>query len=217
TATSPFHTSRGRFAIGIAPFRPFQSAGTPSTITPSRMCTTRSKYVTASGLCVIITMVCPKSLFNRRSISRTMSEFLLSRFPVGSSASRIFGSLLLASGHFRRFVIQPPFQSEQLRHHLETVRIKTISVNVLRDRDVAFRSQRRQQIEALEHKADLVPSKFRPLGVAHRRQFIPVHEHFPSRSLRQPADHVQQRRLPAARRPHHRYGFARHHFKIHAA
>src|SRR5262249_47172448 len=42
----PEKNSREKLSRG----RHFQSAGIPSTITPSRICTTRSKYVTASGL-----------------------------------------------------------------------------------------------------------------------------------------------------------------------
>ncbi len=38
------------------------------------MWTTRSKYTTASGLCVIITIVCPSSLFNCRSICNLDSK-----------------------------------------------------------------------------------------------------------------------------------------------
>src|SRR5437899_12219743 len=40
----------------------------------------------------LITTVWPSSLLSRRSICSTISEFLESRFPVGSSARRIFGN-----------------------------------------------------------------------------------------------------------------------------
>ena len=74
-----------------------------------------------------------------------------------------------------------------------------------------------KQIEALEHEADLVPAQFGALGVAHGGQIVAVHQHFAPGSLRQAADHVEQRRLAAARRAHHRHGFAGHHLEIHAA
>src|SRR6266404_5682619 len=55
-----------------------------STISPSRMCTTRSPKPAASGLWVIMSTVWPNSLFDWRNMESTTSEFLVSRFPVGS-------------------------------------------------------------------------------------------------------------------------------------
>ena len=50
----------------------------------------------ASGLCVIIITVCPKSLFDCRSMLRTTLELFESRLPVGSSASTMAGRLISA-------------------------------------------------------------------------------------------------------------------------
>src|SRR5580698_11610414 len=66
------------------------------TIWPSRMWTMRSPYAAASGLCVIMSTVCPRSLFDWRSMSRTIPELFESRLPVGSSASTMAGRLMRA-------------------------------------------------------------------------------------------------------------------------
>ena len=50
----------------------------------------------AFGSCVTMTIVLPNSSFRRRSSSRISSPDFASRSPVGSSATRIFGSETMA-------------------------------------------------------------------------------------------------------------------------
>jgi hypothetical protein len=67
-----------------------------STIRPSRMRTMRCAYAAASGLCVIMRMVWPVVSFKFFNRPKTIYEFSVSRFPVGSSASRMAGLLTSA-------------------------------------------------------------------------------------------------------------------------
>src|SRR5262245_52206822 len=68
----------------------------PVTTNPSRISTVRAATAAASGLCVIMTIVCPNSRLSSRNMSSTIVEFSVSRFPVGSSAKIIAGRLIMA-------------------------------------------------------------------------------------------------------------------------
>src|ERR1700680_4816820 len=46
---------------------------------------------------------------------------------------------------------------------------------------------------------------------------LPPHKPLPAQAFAHPADHIKQRRLPAARRPHDRHGFPRQNLEVHAA
>ena len=79
----------------------FLSVCQPSaTICPSRISTVRCAYAAASGLCVISNIVCPSLLLRSAESFSTISEFLLSRFPVDSSAGKIAGPFAIARGEF---------------------------------------------------------------------------------------------------------------------
>src|SRR6202007_409534 len=82
------------------------------------------------------------------------------------------------------------------------MRIEAVSVNELGDGDVAFGGQGRQQIEALEHETDFMGAELGTRRVAELRQIISVDEHAATRGLRQSADDVEERGLPAAGGPH---------------
>jgi hypothetical protein len=97
------------------------------------------------------------------------------------------------------------------------VRVEAVAVDVLRDGNVAVSVERGQQVEALEDETHLVPAQLGAFGVAHRREVVAVHQHAPPSGLRQPANHVKQRGLAAARGPHHRHELARQDLKIHPA
>ncbi len=71
-------------------------------------------------------------------------------------------------------------------------------MNELRYGDISFGRQCRKQIESLEDEADLVAAQFGARGVAQFGKVIAIDEHLAAGSLRQAADHVQQRRLAAA-------------------
>src|SRR5207245_385173 len=74
-----------------------------------------------------------------------------------------------------------------------------------------------QQIETLEDEPDLVAAQFGARGVAQFSEVVAVDQHFAPGSLRQPSDHIQQRRFATTRRAHHRHRFAGQYFEIHAA
>ena len=101
--------------------------------------------------------------------------------------------------------------------YVEAVRIEAISVNELRDGDIAFSAERRKQIETLEDEADFVATEPGAFGVAHGGEFIAVDEDRTFGSLGHTADYVEQGRFAAARGSHDRYGLAGFHFEIHAA
>src|SRR5215470_17952903 len=83
------------------------------TISPSRISIVREAVVAASGLCVIMTIVCPNSRLSFRSMSSTIVEFSVSRFPVGSSANMIEGRLIMARAIATR-CCSPPDNSRGL-------------------------------------------------------------------------------------------------------
>ena len=62
----------------------------------------------ASGLCVIIRIVCPSRSLRSRITSSTAFEFSLSRFPVGSSASRIAGQIHDRTGDRHALLLAVP-------------------------------------------------------------------------------------------------------------
>ena len=64
-------------------------------------------------------------------------------------------TLLLATGKFRRFVLEASREAQKVCGNLETVGVKPIAVNELRDRDIAFGGERWQEIKTLEDKPNL--------------------------------------------------------------
>ena len=112
--------------------------------------------------------------------------------------------------------MQASRQPEHLRDDVEAVRIEPVTMNKLRDGDISFGRQSREQIESLKDEADLVAAQFGTRCVAQFGEVIPVDQHFAARGLGQAANHVQQRRLAAAGRPHDGDRFPGLHFEIHA-
>src|SRR6266850_1160600 len=97
-------------------------------------------------------------------------------------------ALLLAAGKFGRLMVKPPGEAKHLRDDIETVRVKAVAMNELRDGDVALCRKGREQIEALEDEADLVAAQFGARCVTQGRQIIAVYQDLPTGRLRQPAD-----------------------------
>src|SRR5207249_4366403 len=87
---------------------------------------------------------------------------------------------------------------------VEAVRVEAIPLNVLGDGDVLPRRQGRQQVEALEHEADLVASKPRTVSVAHGGEIVPIHADVAAGRTGQSAQDVKQGRFAAAGGAHHR-------------
>src|SRR5258708_2721284 len=100
-----------------------------------------------------------------------------------------------------------------IRRH--SVDDESVAMNKLRDGDIALGRQGGEQIETLKDEADFVAAQFGARGVAQFGEIIPVDQNLAPGSLRQAADHIQQRRLAASRRPHHRDRFARQYLEIH--
>src|SRR2546430_7967836 len=59
-------------------------------------------------------------------------------------------SLLFTAGHFGWLVIQAALEAEQLGYNVETMRVEAVTVNILRNGDIAFRGHSGQEIEALK-------------------------------------------------------------------
>ena len=95
-----------------------------------------------------------------------------------------------------------PAQAEQVGDDFETVRIESISVDVLGERDVVIRVESGKQIEALKYEADFVAAQEGSRGIAHGGEVVAIEQHASARGLREAAHHVQQRGLAAAGRAH---------------
>ncbi len=126
-------------------------------------------------------------------------------------------ALLLTSGKFRRLVLQPPGEAEHLGDYVKAVRVEAVSMDELRDGDIAFGCERGEQIEALKNETDFAAAEFGARGICQSGEVIAVDENFAARGLRQPADHVEKRGFAASGRPHDRDGFSRQDIKIDAA
>ena len=50
-------------------------------------------------------------------------------------------ALLLAAGKLRRLVVEPAFEAQHFGHDVEAVRVESVTVNKLRDGDIAFGGQ----------------------------------------------------------------------------
>src|SRR3972149_1564540 len=140
----------------------------------------------------------PSSWFRSFSIVSTVSEFWLSRLPVGSSARTILGSLTTARARATRCCSPPESSlgrwcSRSFSPSRSTVTSKRGDGSVAVGREVG------QKVEALEDEADLAPPQQRPLGIAHLPEVVAVHQH-PARARRRPApEHGKQGGLAASR------------------
>ena len=113
--------------------------------------------------------------------------------------------------------MKAPCQAKHLRDDVKAMRVETVPMNKLRDGDIPLGRQGGEQIEPLKDKADFVAAQFGARSVAQFGKVIPVDEHLAAGSLRQAANHIQQGRLAAARRPHHRDRLPWQHLEIHPA
>src|SRR4029077_3538019 len=91
-----------------------------------------------------------------------------------------------------------------------------VAVDELGDGNITLGRQCWEQIETLKDETNLAAAQFRARSVAQFRKIIAVDQHFATGSLRQAANHVEQRGLAATRGAHHRDGFAGLDLKIHA-
>ena len=114
--------------------------------------------------------------------------------------------LLLASGKLHRLVpelvLEPQHRGELAATPEPDGAVLLPQVDALRQTQVAFHRQRREQVESLEDEADPPPSELRPLGVIELREIVPLDAHASRRGRQEPAERVEEGRLPTARRTH---------------
>ena len=144
----------------------FHSRHLPKSVTtPSDTCKMRSAVWAMLWLWVIITMVC--SYFLDASFSRAMTSlvFCVSRLPVGSSARIRAGTgnqgaanrdtLLLSAGKLAGQMVAPCGQAQHRQQFFQILFIGLLVVQQHRENDILLHRQLRDQVEALEDKADI--------------------------------------------------------------
>src|SRR5215469_16188686 len=113
--------------------------------------------------------------------------------------------------------MQALFQAQEANDRLKAMGVKSVPMDMLRKCNVVIGIEGRQQIEALKHKANFVAAQQCPRRVTHFCEVVSIKQHPPPRCLRQPSHHVEQRRFPAAGRPHDGNEFARQHLDADAS
>jgi hypothetical protein len=150
-------------------------------------------------------IVWPIRLFRSRSTFNTLSDVLVSRFPVGSSASSIEvvhnragdrHALLFAARQRPRLVVEAVSDAEQSEDLAElSVQLERFAGDMARDGDVVVGGEGRQQVVLLETK----PTPGLPHQV--RSASLILARSFPSTSTAaggpgQPAQDVEHGRFP---------------------
>ncbi len=138
-------------------------------------------------------------------------------FRFADDGARERDALLLAAGKLRRLVIQAALEAQQVGDDFEAVRIETISVDVLGERDVVIGVESGQKIEALKYEADFVAAQKGSGGIAHGGKVVAIEQHASARGLRETAHHVEHGGFSAAGRSHDGKKFAGHHFHVDSA
>ena len=187
--------------------RPLARAVDRSSMRPSTKWTMRLAKAAMSGSWVTITTVMPWSRL--RTVSNSMISRLrcVSRLPVGSSASRSAAGddgagdrdpLLLSAGELARRVLFPAVQAHrcQRRARGRMPRGGRLAAIEQRQLDVLERRRAREQIEALEHEAEVVPAQQRALIARQRsRRARPGTDTRPGRHI-ETAEDIHQVDLP---------------------
>ena len=189
------------------------------TISPSARKSTRCATAAARASWVTITIVWPYSSTERRRSSRISPLVAESRFPVGSSAKSTVGFETSARAIATRCccppessdgpVRQPVGEPDVADQLVEPAVLRLLAGDGEREEDVLLRVQHRQEVEELEHEADVLAPQLREVVVSERRDLRPGDLDIPGRRLVEPREDVHQRRLPRARGPHHRGRLAR--------
>ena len=176
---------------------------------------TRCACAAMSASCVTRMIVLPPSC-SRSNTIMISSPVFESRFPVGSSASRIDGLFTSARAIATRWRCPP--ESSFGRCDARSVS-STLSSAALarsdpilrrhagvdqRQLDVVERGRARQQVEGLEDEPDLLVPDAGQVVVVHRRDFLAVEQVAALRRRVEAADQVHQRGLARPRRPHDR-------------
>lgn len=111
-------------------------------------------------------------------------------------------ALLLASGKLRWFVRKPICEADRLDYFVEQLLVVGGLSEVERQGDVLDCSQGRDEVERLEHKADLVPAQQRELLFAERAQVGVANDHFAAREPIEASKTVHESGLARARGAH---------------
>ena len=179
------------------------------------MRTMRSAAAATSSSCVTIRIVWPPAC-SRRNSSSTSWPPSESSAPVGSSASSNVGSLASARAIASRWRCPPdstPGRVLRLVGEAEEVeQVACTRLRALPRRARDHRGQRHvlehahafEQVEELEDDADVAAPQDRELVFALAHELLARERHLAVGRRVEPGDDVEQRRLPAARRPHHR-------------
>ena len=107
------------------------------------------------------------------------------RGPVDDS-TRQGDSLLFAAGQFERLVMHLVLEFEKFQHLFAILRVAAAvaGVDLFREFQIAFGSERREQIEPLENKSDLAASDVCPLGVRNQCEIFGVECRYAARRKR---------------------------------
>ena len=135
-----------------------------------------------------------------------------SRLPVGSSANRTVGRVIRARAIATRCCWPPDssagrwsrrsVEADARDQGVDLARPAALAGDGQREHDVLLRRQRRQQVERLEHEADVLAPQARQLAVLHVRD-VHAGDRDGARAGRVEAgEQVHQRRLARARRAH---------------
>ena len=189
------------------------SAMSPA-IRPSASRTTRSAYAAAVGSCVTMMIVRPSSRTERRRKLSTSAPERESRLPVGSSAKTTSGLAMSARAIATRCCWPPDSSDGPVREPLtepegghegvEPLAVHRRAGQLERQQDVLLGGEHRQQVEALEDEPDAVAAQPGQRAVVERGDLRGAEPGGARRGLVEAREHVHQRRLARAGRPHDR-------------
>lgn len=97
-------------------------------------------------------------------------------------------------------VVEWAFRSSRIRTRSSSPPL----VNMLGQLEVAFRRQRREEVESLKDKPDLATTQICPGSIAHLGQILSINDDAPSGWPEQPPENMQEGRFAAPRGPHDR-------------
>ena len=167
-----------------------------------------------SGSCVTISTVMPWSTLSARSSSMISRLRWVSRLPVGSSASSTAGSVTMARAIATRCCWPPESSAgvwcSQPARPTDCSALRgrgaphggALAAVEQRQLDVLLRRGARQQVEALEHEAEVAPAQPRALVARQRLDVRAVEQVLPGARRVQAAEDVHRGRLARAAGPH---------------
>src|SRR5712691_1288647 len=159
------------------------------TIRPSRSSIVRSAYAAATALCVTRMMVNPRSRWRVLRRSRIVCPVRESRLPVGSSATSRAGSVTRARARATR-CCSPGRRAPPDPQELE------------RPGDVLLDGEAREEIEALEHEADLPEPQVAQRVDGEPGEVAARHDDPPGARPIESGEQIEERRLARPARPH---------------